>query len=127
MATNTTICCHWVTMPGKGKLETRGYTAEEAASPLLGTATHDVFLNETACWRNVPEKVWDYTIGGYQVLKKFLSYRERPLLGRALTLVEVRYVRDVARRLAALRLMAPELDSNYRACAAAPGIHPVPR
>ena len=53
------------------------------------------------------------------MLKKFLSYREQPLLGRALTLVEVRYVRDVARRLAALRLMAPELDANYRACAAA--------
>ena len=26
---------------------------------------------------------------------------------------------DVARRLAALRLMAPALDANYRACAAA--------
>lgn len=35
------------------------------------------------------------------------------------TSVEVRYVRDVARRLAALRLMAVELDANYRACAAA--------
>jgi hypothetical protein len=46
-------------------------------------------------------------------------YRERPLLGRALTATEIRYVRDVARRLAALRLMAPALDANYRACAAA--------
>jgi len=36
-----------------------------------------------------------------------------------LTPGEVRYVRDVARRLAALRLMASELDANYRACAAA--------
>jgi hypothetical protein len=41
------------------------------------------------------------------------------LLGRALAPAEVRYVRDVARRLAALRLMSPELDANYRACAAA--------
>jgi hypothetical protein len=41
------------------------------------------------------------------------------LLGRALTTGEVRYVRDVARRLAALRLMAPALDAYYRACAAA--------
>ncbi len=32
---------------------------------------------------------------------------------------ELRHVRDPARRLAALRLMAPELDANYRACAAA--------
>ena len=34
-------------------------------------------LNESAYWRNVPEKVWDYTIGGYQVIKKWLSYREQ--------------------------------------------------
>jgi hypothetical protein len=48
-----------------------------------------------------------------------LSYREQPLLGRAASPAEIRYVRDMARRLAALRLMAPELDANYRACAAA--------
>ena len=78
-----------------------------------------MFLNADAHWRNIPQSVWDFTIGGYQALKKFLSYRERPLLGRLLTPGEVRYVRDVARRLAALRLMAPELDANYRACAEA--------
>jgi hypothetical protein len=41
------------------------------------------------------------------------------LLGRPLATEELRHVRDTARRLAALRLMAPELDANYRACAAA--------
>jgi hypothetical protein len=86
---------------------------------LLGAKTLDVFLNDDAYWRNIPENVWNFSIGGYQVLKKFLSYREKALLGRALTPGEVRYVRDVARRLAALRLMAPDLDANYRACAAA--------
>ena len=33
--------------------------------------------------------MWDYTIGGYQVVKKWLSYREKPLLGRSLTPDEV--------------------------------------
>jgi hypothetical protein len=80
---------------------------------------NDVCVNGDAYWRNIPDTVWSFTIGGYQALKKFLSYREQPLLGRALTTVEVRYVRDVARRLAALRLMGPELNVNYRACAAA--------
>jgi len=133
-----------VTMPGKGKLETRGYTAEEAAAlqgrarcpqraadasetsearrgedtapylELLGPATHDVFLNGSACWRNVPEKVWDYTIGGYQVIKKWLSYRELDLLDRALTPDEAREVTHMARRLAALVLLQPELDANYQ-------------
>lgn len=110
-------------MPGRGRLVTRPYAQDEAATAaeaaLLGATTNDVCLNATACWRNVPAAVWDFSIGGYQVLKKYLSYRERPLLGRALTPAEVRHVRDTARRLAALRLMGPELDANYRASAAA--------
>ncbi len=110
-------------MPGRGRIVTRAYAPDEAATQaeaaLLGAHTNDVFLNDAAYWRNIPDTVWSFTIGGYQVLKKFLSYREHPLLGRALTAAEVRYVRDVARRLAALRLMTPELDANYRACAAA--------
>ena len=43
-----------------------------------------------------------HTIGGYQVVKKWLSYREKPLLGRGLTPDEVRHVTDTCRRLAAL-------------------------
>lgn len=86
---------------------------------MLGARIHDLFLNAAACWRNVPASVWDFTIGGYQVLKKYLSYREQPLLGRPLTPAEIRHVRDTARRLAALRLMGPALDANYRASAAA--------
>jgi hypothetical protein len=51
------------------------------------------------------------------VLKKWLSYRQRAILGRALALDEVNHFRDVARRLAVLRLMGSDLDANYRACA----------
>jgi hypothetical protein len=110
-------------MPGRGKLVERDYAPDEAAAAInsdtLGERTFDVFLNDSAYWRNVPAAVWNFSIGGYQVLKKFLSYREVSLLGRPLTPAEIRYVRDVARRLAALRLMGPELDANYRSCAAA--------
>jgi hypothetical protein len=110
-------------MPGRGRVVARAYDPSESASQaeatLLGASTNDIYLNADAFWRNIPETVWDFTIGGYQVLKKWLSYREQPLLGRVLSSTEVRYVSNVARRLAALRLMAPELDANYRACAAA--------
>ena len=110
-------------MPGRGRLAERDYAPDEAAtaahSAELGEKTCDVFLNGQAYWRNVPESVWNFRIGGYQVIKKFLSYREYSLLGRALTPAEIRYIRDVARRLAAIRLLGPELDANYRACAAA--------
>jgi hypothetical protein len=110
-------------MPGRGRTTARDYGPDEADTAahaaLLGARTLDVFLNDTAYWRNIPDHVWSFTIGGYQVLKKWLSYREQRLLGRALTPAEVRYVRDTARRLAALRLLGPDLDANYRACAAA--------
>ena len=44
----------------------------------------------------------DVNLGGYQVLKKWLSYRERSVLDRALTPHEVQYFSNVARRIAAM-------------------------
>ena len=41
----------------------------------LGETTFDIHLNERAFRRNVPASVWNYRLGGYQVLKKWLSYR----------------------------------------------------
>ncbi len=63
----------------------------------------------------MPVPVWEYTIGGYQVIKKWLSYREKPLLGRGLTVAEVRTVTETARRIATLIDLQPQLDENYRA------------
>ena len=63
-------------------------------------------------WRAL---LWDYTIGGYQVIKKWLSYREAKILGHAMTKEEVREVRDMARRIAAILLLEPALDANYQA------------
>ena len=85
----------------------------EQAFQTLGTRTCDVYLNEVTYWSNIPLRVWEYTIGGYQVIKKWLSYREEPLLGRPLTIDEVRYVQEMARRIAAILLLEPALDANY--------------
>ena len=74
-----------------------------------------MFLNDAAYWKNVPANVWEYFIGGYQVIKKWLSYRERELLGRALRVDEAREVTNIARRLTAIVLLQPALDENYRA------------
>src|SRR5206468_4247713 len=80
----------------------------------LGPTTCDIYLNDAAFWKNVPIQVWNYTLGGYQVLKKWLSYREQALLGRPLQVDEVSYFGQVVRRIAALLLLGPELDANYR-------------
>ncbi len=63
----------------------------------------------------MPRKVWAYIIGGYQVIKKWLSYREQALLGRALTADQAREVMQIARRIAAILLLEPALDANYLA------------
>ncbi|MYC91813.1 MAG: N-6 DNA methylase [Gemmatimonadetes bacterium] len=96
--------------PGNGRLTRRAYTPEESkavrdASAALGGTTCDVYLNDEAFWRNVPAAVWDYRLGGYQVLKKWLSYRERRVLGRNLRPAEVQHFADTARRIGAI-LMA---------------------
>jgi hypothetical protein len=119
-------------MPGKGKIVERDYTPEEKDAiqngaknlgmsreqvfSCLGEHTFDIYLNDVAYWRNVPMKVWEYYIGGYQVIKKWLSYREQPLLGRPLNKDEAREVMNMARRIAAILLLQPAQDANYLKC-----------
>ena len=105
-------------MPGKGLAKVRDYRKSEltaleegakklGVSPIelltpLGVQTMDIHLNNVAYWKNIPARVWEYTIGGYQVIKKWLSYRERDLLGRDLSTDEVDEVTAMARRIAAI-------------------------
>ncbi len=94
-------------MPGRGRSVERSYTPEESAAmrdlaETLGDRTLDVYLNGDAFWRNVPAAIWDYRLGGYQVLKKWLSYREQKVLGRRLGAEEVQHFADTARRIGAL-------------------------
>ena len=97
-------------MPGQGRLVERPHTAAEREAlgeltPALGASAIDVYLNGRAYWRNVPRAVWEYKLGGYQVLKKWLSYRERKVLGRDMKPEEVAHFRDTARRIAAILLL----------------------
>ena len=94
-------------MPGQGRAEERPYTAAERvalgnAVGVLGETTFNIHLNDRAHWRNVPAKVWNYKLGGYQVLKKWLSYREKKVLGRGLLPEEVQHFTDTARRIATI-------------------------
>ncbi len=120
-----------VIMPARGGVVERPFTPEEMESialhakncgmaveqavALLGPDTRDVYLNNSAYWKNIPAAVWESHVGGYQVIKKWLSYRERELLGRSLKVEEVAEVTAMARRLATIVMLSPVLDANYRA------------
>ena len=100
-------------MPGQGRVVERPYTPEERAAmgdavSTLGDSTFDVYLNDRAYWRNVPANVWSYKLGGYQVLKKWLSYRERKVLGRPLLPEEVQHFAEVGRRVSGILLAVVE-------------------
>ena len=91
-------------MPGQGRAVERPYTAEERRAGRVRSHSRsltpprglDIHLNDRAYWRNVPSAVWHYKLGGYQVLKKWLSYRERGVLGRPLRPEEVQHFTDTA-------------------------------
>ena len=94
-------------MPGRGHAEERTFAPDERtaigdALLALGDTTFDIHLNGEAFWRNVPASVWNYRIGGYQVLKKWLSYREHAILQRPLRPEEVQHFTDTARRIGAI-------------------------
>ena len=106
-------------MPSSGLVALRD--ASTAAERDFGdTEVLDIFLNDLTYWSGVPASVWDLKIGGYQVLKKWLAYREHgpdgpsPLLGRSLTIAEARCFTDLVRRLAGFVSIAGSLDDNYQ-------------
>jgi hypothetical protein len=118
-------------MPGMGLATERDYTSDERGAlleepqalgedetiifDLLGHQTFDIHLNAEAVWTNVPSNVWNYFLGGYPVIKKWLSYREAAILGRPLKTEEATYVSEMVRRIAAILLLSPSLDANYAA------------
>ena len=118
-----------VTMPGRGKIQVRQRTEEEQEELVEGLAELGIteaealgrlgkhvvylYLNDACAWINVPQNVWELYIGGYQVIKKWLSYREFSFIKRPISPAEADEVQAMARRLMALCLMQSELDVNY--------------
>lgn len=82
----------------------RAYTRFERAAvgtdlDTLGGTTYYIHVNDNGHWRNVPASVWNYRLGGYQVPKKWLSYRERRVLGREFRMEEAGYFSEVGKRV----------------------------
>ena len=81
-----------------------------------GAVSGDLYLNDEVFFRNVPTKVWGHELGGYPVLKKWLGYRHSDRRGgKSLTLAEAEHFRSMVQRLAAVLVLAPDLDAAYEA------------
>ena len=59
----------------------------------------------------MPQNVWDFHIGGYQVLDKYLKSRK----GRVLSLDEINHIAAVADSLAFTIDQMAAIDAAYRA------------
>jgi predicted helicase len=69
-----------------------------------------VWINKTQCFKPVPEDVWKFHIGGYQVLEKYLKSRK----GRQLSLDEIKHVGAVADSLAFTITQMAKIDKAYK-------------
>jgi len=79
-----------------------------------GERTGDLSLNDRVFLRHVPERVWRHELGGYQVIKKWLGYREaRRRNDEPLTLSEIAHLRSMVQRIAALLVLEAQLDAAY--------------
>ncbi len=104
--------------PGQGRAVERTFTPEEraamgAAPAALGETAFHIQLNANARWGNVPAAVWNYRLGGYRILKKWLSYRECKVLCRPLRIEKVQHFAETTRRIGTL-LAALRHESGRR-------------
>ncbi|GHG36003.1 hypothetical protein GCM10017784_32640 [Deinococcus indicus] len=66
-------------------------------------------LSDTLELASVPKRVWEFTLGGYPVLKNWVEYRR----GRTLSLEDADWLEGVVRRVQGLLELGPQLDGIY--------------
>ncbi len=84
---------------GTHEVEQVRYTAPGEA----GSQEGRVWINKSQYFENVPEEVWSFHVGGYQVCQKWLKDRK----GRKLTFDDLKHYQQIVSALAeTIRLMA---------------------
>lgn len=68
-----------------------------------------VWINRTQGFANLPQAVWDFHIGGYQVIDKYLKSRK----GRVLNLDEQTHVGNIAESLSFTIAQMAKIDAEY--------------
>ena len=65
-----------------------------------------VFINKEQCFEGVPKEVWEYRIGAYQVMEKYLKDRK----GRKLSLDEINHYIKVAKAIQSTIELQEKID-----------------
>jgi hypothetical protein len=103
----------------RGGWRGREFTEAEVPPHDVGRTTGDLYINDRVFFRNVPEEVWRYELGGYPVLKKWLGYRDaRRRNNLPLSLTEKDHFRGMVQRMAALPSLRHRLNELYEAATA---------
>lgn len=71
----------------------------------------DVLWDDERGWRNIPDEVWDFDLGGFEVLPKWLSYR----VGKPLDSAERENFMCLARRIRRIISLHSSADEIYSA------------
>ncbi len=97
--------------PRRGLADYHGRGDNSVEKPRYVEAEARVFINETQSFAPVPKNVWEFHIGGYQVLDKYLKSRK----GRRLSLDEINHVAAVADTLAFTIEQMARIDDAWTA------------
>lgn len=93
--------------PRLGDYTGRGDHTVEAVRYSPQEAT--IWINKTQGFANVPQAVWDFHIGGYQVIDKYLKSRK----GRLLNLDEQTHIGNIAESLNFTIAQMAKIDAEY--------------
>ena len=97
-----------------GKWEKRALEETETWHPEWGASTGDLYLNDRIFLSHVPQAVWQYEMGGYPVIKKWLGYRDaRHRDSDPLYIAELTHLRGMVHCIGAILALWPMLDNAY--------------
>lgn len=98
-------------LPRRGLAAYNGKGAHIVEAVRYSPKEETVWINKTQFFKPVPAAVWNFHIGGYQVLDKYLKSRK----GRKLTLDEINHVGAVAESLSFTIEQMAKINEAYKA------------
>ena len=80
----------------------------------LSVSTCSLAINEKLKLENVPVEVLEFEISGYKVIKKWLSYRSKKVIGRDLIIDEISELKEICVRLYLIIQTIKNIDTKLK-------------